>query len=160
MARVYRQAGIGIVGASLLIALLFAFTPSAHAVDVTSRFTLLKVVINDDGGVAVDTDWTLSANGATPISGVEGDAAVTNDDIPKVCECCLEEKLSKPVLFFNGIIIDVRQSGCIFNTTSANASSANNNALGSFGGHGGGGGDVEVATKSSESSGENGGASA
>ncbi len=40
--------------------------------------TLQKTVIKDNGGVAVDTAWTLSASGATPISGVEGDASITN----------------------------------------------------------------------------------
>ena len=40
--------------------------------------TLQKTVIKDNGGTAVDTDWTLSASGPTPISGVEGDAAITN----------------------------------------------------------------------------------
>lgn len=44
----------------------------------TATLTLLKEVINDNGGSAVDTDWTLSANGPTPISGVEGDASITN----------------------------------------------------------------------------------
>ena len=33
---------------------------------------------NDNGGTAVDTDWTLTATGPTPIvTGVEGDAAIT-----------------------------------------------------------------------------------
>jgi|GEM_PF-3820867 len=40
--------------------------------------TLAKTVINDSGGTAVDTAWTLAAAGPTPISGAEGSAAVTN----------------------------------------------------------------------------------
>lgn len=43
--------------------------------------TLQKVVAIDNGGTAVDTDWTLSASSTsdtTTISGAEGDAAVTN----------------------------------------------------------------------------------
>ncbi len=41
--------------------------------------TLQKTVVNDNGGTAVDTAWTLSATqGATAISGAEGDAAITN----------------------------------------------------------------------------------
>jgi LPXTG-site transpeptidase (sortase) family protein len=41
--------------------------------------TLLKTVVNDNGGTALDTAWTLNATqGATTISGVEGDAAITN----------------------------------------------------------------------------------
>ncbi len=43
--------------------------------------TLQKTVVNDNGGTALDTDWTLSANGPTPISGVEGNAAVTNASV-------------------------------------------------------------------------------
>ena len=43
-----------------------------------ATLTLLKIVINDNGGTAADTDWTLSAAGPTPISGVETDAAITN----------------------------------------------------------------------------------
>ncbi|UOF14849.1 DUF11 domain-containing protein [Lysobacter capsici] len=40
--------------------------------------TLAKTVINDNGGTALDTAWTLAAAGPTPISGTEGSAAVTN----------------------------------------------------------------------------------
>jgi uncharacterized repeat protein (TIGR01451 family) len=41
--------------------------------------TLLKTVVNDNGGTAVDTDWTLSADGPTQgVSGIEGDPAITN----------------------------------------------------------------------------------
>ncbi|ATE72267.1 DUF11 domain-containing protein [Lysobacter capsici] len=40
--------------------------------------TLAKTVINDSGGTAADTAWTLAAAGPTPISGTEGSAAVTN----------------------------------------------------------------------------------
>jgi hypothetical protein len=35
-------------------------------------------VTNDNGGTALDTAWTLSAAGPTPISGTEGQAAITN----------------------------------------------------------------------------------
>lgn len=50
-----------------------------------SLLTLEKFVINDDGGTAVDTDWTLHANGvgALPdISGAEGDSTVTDANVP------------------------------------------------------------------------------
>lgn len=43
-----------------------------------TTLTLQKTVINDDTGTALDTDWTLSASGPTPVSGVEGNASVTN----------------------------------------------------------------------------------
>lgn len=42
-----------------------------------ATLTLLKNVVNDNGGTALDTAWTLSAAGPTPVSGVEGNAAVT-----------------------------------------------------------------------------------
>lgn len=41
--------------------------------------TLQKTVVTDSGGTpALDTAWTLSASGPTPISGVEGNASVTS----------------------------------------------------------------------------------
>ena len=40
--------------------------------------TLLKTVIKDNGGTALDTAWTLNASGPSSISGVEGVAAVTS----------------------------------------------------------------------------------
>ena len=40
--------------------------------------TLIKQVVNDNGGTAEETDWTLSADGPTPISGSTGDPAITN----------------------------------------------------------------------------------
>src|SRR3989344_894655 len=43
-----------------------------------AHLTLQKTVTKDNGGTAADTDWTLSASGPTPISGVEGNVAVTN----------------------------------------------------------------------------------
>ena len=43
------------------------------------HLTLVKTVTNDNGGTAVPTDWTLTANGPTTgVSGPVGDAAVTN----------------------------------------------------------------------------------
>ncbi len=49
--------------------------------DITPELTLLKNAITDDGGSAVDTDWTLNADGPESISGVEGDASITNADV-------------------------------------------------------------------------------
>ncbi|MBX4188100.1 MAG: hypothetical protein KW793_03120 [Candidatus Doudnabacteria bacterium] len=43
----------------------------------TATLTLGKVVVNDNVGTAVDTDWTLTATGPTNITGVEGNASVT-----------------------------------------------------------------------------------
>ena len=45
---------------------------------VSGTLTLQKTVIKNNGGVANDTDWLLSAAGPTPISGAEGDASITN----------------------------------------------------------------------------------
>lgn len=44
----------------------------------TGTLTLLKELVKDNGGTAADTAWTLSASGPTNISGVEGNASVTN----------------------------------------------------------------------------------
>ncbi len=44
----------------------------------TATLTLAKTVVNNDGGSAVDTDFTLTATGPDTISGVEGDAAITS----------------------------------------------------------------------------------
>ncbi|MEI2429554.1 hypothetical protein RDV84_21280 [Lysobacter yananisis] len=46
--------------------------------DAPAQLTLQKVVVNDNGGAAVATAWTLNANGPTPISGTHAAAAVTN----------------------------------------------------------------------------------
>ena len=49
----------------------------------TATLTLQKTVVNDNGGTALDTDWTLTAaQGGTTISGVEGSASVTNSVVP------------------------------------------------------------------------------
>ncbi|WP_011579396.1 MULTISPECIES: DUF6923 family protein [Chelativorans] len=46
--------------------------------DEQAILTLEKVVVNDNGGTAAAADFTLLADGPTPISGTSGDAAVTN----------------------------------------------------------------------------------
>lgn len=43
----------------------------------SATLTLQKTVIKDNGGTALDTDWTLTATGPTTISGIEGAGAVT-----------------------------------------------------------------------------------
>ena len=43
-----------------------------------ATLTLVKSVVNDNGGTAQPTDWTLSATGPTSISGVTGSAGVTD----------------------------------------------------------------------------------
>jgi len=49
----------------------------AIAAPTQATLTLLKTVINDNGGTALDTAWTLEASGPTPITGVEGDTSIT-----------------------------------------------------------------------------------
>ena len=44
----------------------------------TATLTLTKTVVNDEGGTAVDTDFTLTATGPDTISGIEGAPAITN----------------------------------------------------------------------------------
>ncbi|SER74925.1 LPXTG-motif cell wall anchor domain-containing protein [Propionibacterium cyclohexanicum] len=45
---------------------------------VSASLTLVKRVSNTHGGTAQPTDWTLTATGPTPISGVTGSTAVSN----------------------------------------------------------------------------------
>ncbi|WP_206447925.1 LPXTG cell wall anchor domain-containing protein [Agrococcus sp. KRD186] len=45
--------------------------------DIAPLLTLVKEVVNDDGGEAVASEWMLGADGATPISGASGDDAIT-----------------------------------------------------------------------------------
>jgi len=50
--------------------------------DLTSgTLTLLKDVIKDNGGTALDIAWTLSADGPTDISGQEGDPEITDAEV-------------------------------------------------------------------------------
>ena len=49
--------------------------------DQPGSLTLVKVVENDNGGSAVATDWTLSADGPTPLAGTTGSEAVTDASV-------------------------------------------------------------------------------
>lgn len=53
-------------------------TKATCAGAVDPILTLVKTITNDDGGTALITDWTLTADGTTPISGITGAGAVTN----------------------------------------------------------------------------------
>jgi Prealbumin-like fold domain/Putative peptidoglycan binding domain len=55
--------------------------PVEICITPSATLTLLKNVVNDNGGTAVDSNFTLSASGPTPISGVEGSANVTNKTV-------------------------------------------------------------------------------
>jgi hypothetical protein len=49
--------------------------------DIAPKLTLVKVVVNNNGGTALPTAWTLNASGPTPISGVSGATQVTNREV-------------------------------------------------------------------------------
>ncbi len=49
-----------------------------NPVTAATHLTLVKKVVNDSGGRARATDWTLSARGPSRVSGVTGSTAVTN----------------------------------------------------------------------------------
>ncbi|NUO77154.1 MAG: hypothetical protein HOQ32_14210, partial [Lysobacter sp.] len=49
---------------------------------IQPRLTLLKTVVNDHGGTALDTAWTLTATGPVTISGTEGATAITDASVP------------------------------------------------------------------------------
>ena len=66
-----------LAGADVTVPLGGAVTCTITNTDQPATLTLKKVVVNQAGGTAVATDWTLAANGPSPISGTMGDAAVT-----------------------------------------------------------------------------------
>ncbi|MBO3088857.1 DUF7927 domain-containing protein [Cellulomonas dongxiuzhuiae] len=49
--------------------------------DQPGTLTLVKEVVNDQGGTAEATDWTLTADGPTPLSGTSGSTQVTGVDV-------------------------------------------------------------------------------
>ncbi|MDO8552465.1 MAG: hypothetical protein Q7S01_02950 [bacterium] len=69
----------GICISALIISAVVAYAGlQIVSAQATATLTLHKVVINNNGGAATTTDWTLQASGTTPLSGVDGSAAVTN----------------------------------------------------------------------------------
>jgi hypothetical protein len=52
-----------------------------HDTDKSAHLTLVKKVVNDGGGNAVATDWTLKAAGPVTISGASGSHAVKNAEV-------------------------------------------------------------------------------
>ncbi len=52
-------------GASIALALGESATCTINNDDIPASLTLVKQVVNDDGGTAVATDWTLTATGPT-----------------------------------------------------------------------------------------------
>jgi hypothetical protein len=66
-----------LAGDQLTLTLGESTTCTIHNDDVAPGLTLHKTVVNGNGGTAVNTDWLLSADGPTPISGVDGDASIS-----------------------------------------------------------------------------------
>ena len=58
-------------GSTVTLALAESATCTIVNDDIPATLTLVKQVVNDDGGTAVATDWTLTATGPTPISRVD-----------------------------------------------------------------------------------------
>ena len=65
-------------GASVTLALGESATCTINNDDQTAHLTLIKTVTTDNGGTAVAADWTLSANGPTPIFGPGGVSSDVN----------------------------------------------------------------------------------
>ncbi len=61
-----------IIGSSVTLSAGDNATCSINNDDIAPSLTLIKHVTTDNGGTAVPTDWTLSASGPTPISGLGG----------------------------------------------------------------------------------------
>src|SRR4029077_14525967 len=61
--------GVTVTGNQITLANGQSTTCTIHNDDNAPSLTLNKVVVNDNGGTALNTDWTLSATGPTTISG-------------------------------------------------------------------------------------------
>jgi hypothetical protein len=70
-----------LTGSSLVLGSGVSATCTINNDDQAASLTLVKTVTNDNGGTALDTDWTLSAAGPTTISGATGSLAVTNKSV-------------------------------------------------------------------------------
>ena len=59
----------------------FAATLSCAADAPSAELTLVKVVVNDDGGTADAGDWTLTADGPTPVTGTGDSTDVVDQTV-------------------------------------------------------------------------------
>lgn len=59
----------------------FSTTLSCAAAAAPPRLSLVKEVVNDDGGDAQASDWTLAATGPTNVTGESGTGAVTGVEV-------------------------------------------------------------------------------
>ena len=62
----------------LLVTIAVLIIGASDAWADTATLTLAKTVVNDEGGTATDTDFTLTATGPDTISGIEGAPAITS----------------------------------------------------------------------------------
>jgi large repetitive protein len=67
-----------LTGNSLSLALNQSASCTINNTDIAPKLTLVKSIINDNGGTSIATDVTLSAAGPTPITGSTGAAAVSS----------------------------------------------------------------------------------
>ena len=77
-ASVWTCEGGTVTGATVVVPTGGDVTCTINNDDQAAQLTLVKTVTNNNGGTAVPTEWTLTATGPTPISGVVGDATVTD----------------------------------------------------------------------------------
>ena len=82
--------GGALEGSTLTIALGDAITCTITNTAQQPTLTLVKEVVNDSGGAAEPEEWTLTAQGPTPVSGTSGTPAVTGVEV-EVGEYVLSE---------------------------------------------------------------------
>ncbi|MBD9470841.1 GEVED domain-containing protein [Pseudoxanthomonas sp. PXM01] len=76
-----KNGAAAVSGNSLVLAAGDTATCTITNNDRPATLTLIKAVINDNGGTQPASAWTLSATGPTNISGATGTAAVTNASV-------------------------------------------------------------------------------
>ncbi len=70
--------GVSATAASVTLGLGSSATCTITNTAIAPRLTLVKQVVNQAGGTAVPTAWTLTGTGPVTIAGASGSAAVTN----------------------------------------------------------------------------------
>ena len=74
-----------LTGSTMVVANGADVTCTATNDDRAAHLTLVAHLVNDNGGSARPTDWTLRADGPTPVSGHTGDSAITDVEVtPRV----------------------------------------------------------------------------
>ena len=70
-----------LTGSTVVVANGADVTCTATNDDRAAHLTLVEHVVNDNGGSARSTDWTLRADGPTPVSGHTGDSTITDVEV-------------------------------------------------------------------------------